>query len=221
MPGRRQAMKLRMWVLMMLAMVGAALPASSQQTVPGTTPAPAAAAASGTYNIEIIVFRASSAQGGAENWSAERGFGSGDETGAGGNQTARFVGSLPASQLQLVSLAGKMKSSGVYVPVAHVGWSQTASAWGRGVGLPVSQLGIDVPGLTGTVTLQRGQYLHVGLNLSYSMSNPPSGLGAAPGTTFTINESRRVKFYERNYYDHPAFGAIVLITPAQGRPPGR
>ena len=44
----------------------------------------------------------------------------------------------------------------------------------------------------------------------------------ATGTTFTINETRRVRFYERNYFDHPAFGVIALVTPAQGaRPAGR
>jgi hypothetical protein len=54
------------------------------------------------------------------------------------------------------------------------------------------------------------------------MESPPDGLGAAPGTAFALNESRRVRFYERNYYDHPAFGVIALVTPAQGpRAPGR
>jgi len=37
-----------------------------------------------------------------------------------------------------------------------------------------------------------------------------------------MNQSRRIRFYERNYYDHPAFGVIALVTPTQGkRPPGR
>jgi hypothetical protein len=31
---------------------------------------------------------------------------------------------------------------------------------------------------------------------------------------FTLSESRRVKKFERNYYDHPAFGVIALVTPA-------
>jgi len=47
-------------------------------------------------------------------------------------------------------------------------------------------------------------------------------MAAGPGTTFQMGESRRIKFYERNYYDHPAFGVIALVTPAQGaRPAGR
>ena len=44
----------------------------------------------------------------------------------------------------------------------------------------------------------------------------PPVLAPRPGTAFTLNENRRVKFYERNYYDHPAFGVIALVTPAQG-----
>jgi len=67
-----------------------------------------------------------------------------------------------------------------------------------------------------------GQFLHLGLSLSYAMPSPPDGLHAAPDTPFTLNQSRRVRFYERNYYDHPAFGVIALVTPSQGaRAPGR
>jgi len=54
------------------------------------------------------------------------------------------------------------------------------------------------------------------------MQDPPTSLNAPPGTTFVMNETRRVRFYQRNYYDHPAFGVIALITPARGlRQPGR
>jgi hypothetical protein len=183
-------------------------------------------AASGpTYNIEMIVFRSTSAQGGAENWSAEGASSedsvAGAESGS-GSSVGRFVNLLPTSQFQLSEIENKLRSSGAYVPVAHVAWSQTASAWGTRAGFTVQKLGIDVPGLSGTVFLERGQFLHLGMALSYAPPDPPAGLGAAPGTTFTLNQSRRVKFYERNYYDHPAFGVIALVTPAQGaRPPGR
>jgi hypothetical protein len=110
----------------------------------------------------------------------------------------------------------------VYVPVAHTAWAQTASSWGTRAGFSLQKLGIEVPGLSGTVFLERGQWLHLGMSLTYAMAAPPQGLGAAPDTPFTINESRRVRFYERSYFDHPAFGVIALVTPAQGaRPPGR
>jgi hypothetical protein len=183
------------------------------------------AATGPVYNIEMIVFRATAAQGGPENWSAEGAASensvAGAETGS-GSSVGHFVNMLPASQFQLTEIENKLRASGVYVPVAHVAWSQTASAWGTRAGFTVQKLGMDVPGLSGTVFLERGQFLHLGMALSYAPPDPPGGLGAAPGTSFTMNQSRRVRFYERNYFDHPAFGVIALVTPAQGaRPPGR
>ena len=198
----------------------------SSATQPGAAQdAPAAAAAGGTvYNIEIIVFRVTSALGGAENWSAEGGTRNvaGDEGAAASAQVGHFVAALPSSAWQLTELENRLRASGGYVPVAHTAWSQTASAWGTRAGFAVQRLGIDVPGLAGTVFLERGQFLHLGMSLTYAMPEPPAGLGAAPGTAFTLNESRRIRFYERNYYDHPAFGVIALVSPAQGaRAPGR
>jgi hypothetical protein len=215
-------MKSRTALLRTLALVLAlacGLPAVSQEP-----PSPAAPAAP-AYNIELVIFRATSAQGGAENWAAEAGSANiADDEGATGSssQVGHFVAAIPSSAYQLTEIEGRLRSSGAYVPVAHVAWSQTASGWGTRAGFPLQRLGADVPGLSGTVFLERGQYLHLGMTLTYADPAPPAGLGAASGTTFTINQSRRIKFYERNYYDHPAFGVIALVSPARGtRPPGR
>ena len=208
-------------VLLAALLCGAALPAAAQEPAPA--PAPPAAPAP-VYNIEVIVFRATSALGGAEDWSAEAGARNvaGEESASGAATGGHFVAPLPASLWQLGELESRLRASGVYVPVAHTAWSQTASSWGTRAGFPVQKLGIDVPGLSGTVFLERGQWLHLGMSLTYTMANPPQGLGAGPDTPFTINDSRRVRFYERNYFDHPAFGVIALVSPAQGaRPPGR
>jgi len=212
-------------VLCAVLLGGYALPADTQEPAPAAS-APAAPAAPGTtvYNIEIIVFRATSALGGPEDWSAEAGARNiaGEEAASGAAQVGHFVASLPAAVWQLGELENRLRASGVYLPVAHTAWSQTASSWGTRAGFSVQKLGIDVPGLSGSVFLERGQWLHLGMTLTYAMSSPPQGLGAAPDTPFTINESRRVRYYERNYFDHPAFGVIALVTPAQGaRPPGR
>jgi hypothetical protein len=204
-------MRFRNWIIVVLAAMGTV---AQSQEAPGPT-----------YNIELIVFRATTAQGGGEDWSAESA--ASDNTVAGaesgsGSSVGHFVSALPTSQFQLTDIENKLRASAGYQPLAHVAWSQTASAWGTRAGFPVQKLGIDVPGLSGTVFLERGQYLHLGVALNYAESEPPGGLGAGAGTTFTMNQSRRIKFYERNYYDHPAFGVIALVTPAQGaRPPGR
>lgn|SRR6185437_11252097 len=206
--------RLRTLCLSMVAALASAVPAVSQE-----------APSSPAYNIEVVVFRATSAQGGAENWSAEAGMANiiaGDEASSGSSQVGHFVGVIPSSAYQLTEIENRLRSSGAYVPVAHVAWSQTASAWGTRAGFTLQKLGLDIPGLNGTVFLERGQYLHLGMTLTYADPSPPAGLGAASGTTFTINQSRRIRFYERNYFDHPAFGVIALVSPAQGaRAPGR
>ena len=178
---------------------------------------PATPPASPTYNIELIVFRAAAGPGSSEDWSspgvrAVRG-GDGENT-SGAAQVGRFVGSLPATQLQLNDLKTRLSSGGAYIPVAHVAWSQTASTWGSRAGFTLQKLGVSVPGLSGLVSLERGSFLHLGVQLKYA-----TGPG---GPTYDLTETRRVKFYERNYFDHPAFGVIAVVTPTQGaRPAGR
>jgi len=205
--------RLRTLCLTMIAALTCAVPAVSEEPA---TPA---------YNIELIVFRAIAAQGVAEDWSVEAGTSNsiaGDEASSGPSQVGHFVGIIPSSAYQLTEIESKLRSSGAYVPVAHIAWSQTASSWGTRAGFTLQKLGVDAQGLSGTVFLERGQYLHLGMALTYADPAPPQGLGAASGTTFIINQSRRIRFYERNYYDHPAFGVIALVSPARGaRPPGR
>ncbi len=207
-------MKLKAFATTLVLALIAALPSAAQD----------AGATATVYNIEILIFRATQSLGGAENWNVQgpRNYGTGDEAANSTRNVGRFVGALNASQFQLTPLENKLRSTGLYAPVAHVAWSQTASDWGTRAGFTVQKLGIDAAGLTGTVFLERGQYLHLGMALSYAPANPPAGIGAAPGSTFNLNESRRIRFYERNYYDHPGFGVIALVTPAQGaRPAGR
>jgi peptidoglycan-binding protein CsiV len=217
------AMHLRPLHLLTLALAHIALFAPPLPTAAEETPATPPAAGP-VYNIEIIVFRATATLGGAEDWSAEAGARSiaGDESAGSSLQVGHFIAALPPSLWQLTELESRLRASGTYVPVAHAAWSQTASSWGTRAGFAVQRLGIDVAGLSGNVFLERGQFLHLGMTLTYAMSAPPPGLGAGPETPFTINESRRVRFYERNYFDHPAFGVIALVTPAQtARPAGR
>jgi hypothetical protein len=187
----------------------------------------AAAAGPGVYNVEIIVFRSNSTLGSPENWAAEASQAPAVPVSADGESGAplsdaapapgaRLVRVLAPAELQLGDLEARIKSSGAYVAVAHIGWAQTASPWGTHESMSLQQLGLDNPLLAGTVTLERGQFLHLGFALNLTIANPPAGLGAAPQTTFVLNDNHRVKFYERNYYDGPAFGVIALVVPAQG-----
>jgi hypothetical protein len=163
--------------------------------------APAEQSGANLYAVEIIVFRDASV-GAAEDWSAAppgRGFG--NESTRGG--TPQVMRVLPPSDYRLTTTEATLRSSGAWRPIAHAAWIQTAANWGTHIGIALADLGVSTPGLSGMVYLERATYLHLGLNLSLST-------GAA---TYSINEMRSVKYNERQYFDHPAFGVIAVVSP--------
>ena len=205
----RSAAPASRWSTLLLGLLVGLLAPVAHPQGSGATPS--------SYNVELIVFAVSGGPAQREDWTAGgarlgRGGDSG-EGAAGGAQVGRFGGLLPASRFQLGDLQSKLAASGTWRPLAHVAWTQTASSWGSRAGFSLQQLGIRVPGLSGSVFLERGTYLHLGMSLRYA---------SAGGAAYDLTEIRRVKFYEKNYYDHPAFGVIALVTPASGgRAPGR
>jgi len=192
---------------------------------PPVAPRPAAQAAAATatgYGVELVIFRITGSQGSPEDWTAAGASappvpGAADDTGGSADAAAngRFVRTMDGSELQLNDVVSRLRANGAYPLVAHVGWIQNATPWGRRQSLSLQQLGINVPGLAGSVILERGEFLHLGLALELAVANPPADLSAPPGTIFTLHDNHRVKLYERNYYDSPAFGVIALVTPPQ------
>lgn len=168
----------------------------------GTTPLADAQAAASSYHVEVIVFRNSGPreeQGGAPPL---RGAGEPDST-VGGPLVARFTGPLPVSAWQLSGARERLTKAG-YRVLAHAAWSQTPSSWGSRAGLPLETLGIRVPGLTGQFLLERGSLLHLGMNLRFV---------AEGGAVSELSEIRRIRFNERQYFDHPGLGVIAVVTP--------
>ena len=198
------------------AVQAASGPASAAPPMPASPAAPTA----GVYNIELVVCRFSAALGGAEDWAGEAAQ-TPPAAAADAAASSRFIKLLAQGELQLNDVESRLRANGTCTPVAHFGWAQTASPWGSHDTLDLGQLGADTGGVTGTAQLLRGEFLHLALALDLQAQNPPDGLGAAPGTVFTLRDNHRVRFYERNYFDTPAFGVIALVTPATGRRPGR
>ena len=165
-------------------------------------PLRAAAAGSGAYQVEVLIFRAVEPPTGEDlGTPAEgRGFNHQLDTGAAPPTVYR---ALEAAQMQLGGLASKLRASGSWTVLAHAGWIQSATDWPRHAGLTLEQLGIVAPGLTGSIYVERGQFLHLGFDLH---------LGENP--TWSLSELRKVKFNEKNYFDHPGFGVITIISPA-------
>jgi hypothetical protein len=163
--------------------------------------APAQQSGGSQYAVELIVFRVTSPAGN-EDWTAVptgRGFGN-DSTRGGNPQVLRV---LPASDYRLTSVDATLRGSGAWRPIAHAAWIQSAANWGTHIGIALADLGINSPGLSGLVYLERATYLHLGMDLTLS----------AGGVTYSIKEMRSVKFNERQYFDHPAFGVIALVSP--------
>jgi hypothetical protein len=171
-------------------------------------PIDAAAAASGLYQVEVIIFQAEASPRGEDlSASAEgRGFNGQLERGATPPALLRM---LDSSEMQLGSLAAKLRAGHSWRVLAHTGWIQGATDWPQHAGLKLEDLGIAVPGLSGSVYVERGQYLHLGFDLH---------LGTDPA--FSLSELRKVKFNEKNYFDHPGFGVIAIVSPARSAKTG-
>jgi len=179
---------------MFMAMLALALSASA-------SPARAEQSGSSLYAVELIVFRVA-APSGNEDWSAvPPGRGFGNESTRGGNP--QVVRLLTASDYRLASVENTLRGSGGWRPIAHAAWIQTAANWGTHVGLALGDLGVNSPGLSGMVYLERATYLHLGLDLTYNVG----------GINYAIKEMRSVKYNERQYFDHPAFGVIAMVSP--------
>jgi hypothetical protein len=74
--------------------------------------------------------------------------------------------------------------------------------------------------VTGTVTLTRGRYLHMGLDLLYEhQPNSPQlfsffGFGNTGDIPedYRLTQQRRVRRGELHYFDHPKFGVLAIVT---------
>jgi hypothetical protein len=70
-----------------------------------------------------------------------------------------------------------------------------------------------------------GRYLHVALDLLYrhpAMRTDGMNADGQPIEAmrtalqgYRLNETRRIKLGEVHYFDHPAFGALVLVAPIE------
>jgi hypothetical protein len=165
---------------------------------------PASAAATSAYQVEVIIFRAVTPPLGEDLAAAAEGRGF-DGVLAPGAVAPSVLRQLDASQMQLGGLAARLRAGGTWQVLAHAGWIQTATDWPKHAGLELADLGLAAPDLHGSIYLERGQqYLHLGVDLQ---------LGTDPA--WSLRELRKVKYNEKNYFDHPGFGVIAIVSPVR------
>jgi hypothetical protein len=187
------------WLMLLLSFAVAA--GAADTTAPRTL-----------YRVEAVIFRYNNPPTGSEDYSAApegRGFELNTRT---PGAPPAVIKVLDAADLRLAPLARQLAASAGTSVLAQAGWIQTPTVYRQHVGLPLEQLGINVPGLSGVIFLERGELLHLGAQLQWT-----SG-----GVTYGLSELRdRVRFNERHYLDNPAFGVILEVSQVtrQQQPP--
>jgi hypothetical protein len=184
-------------------------------SVAGPSPA---APATDSFNVELVVFRYEGAVASEENWDVAVPANAAPSADAGAAPDA--IRPLSPAQFQLTGTESALRRNPNYEPIAHFGFRVTPGDRDTGTPVHIESLVDAASGLTGTVTLERGRFLHLALDLAYTTSTPPARLlapNAAPGpVTFWIHQDRRMKPFERHYFDHPAFGVVAIVTPVGG-----
>ena len=187
------------------AALSAAAPSAPAPSTPAapleTAPPPPLPAGTPLYEVEMVVFRAVGVPP-PEDWNAApspRGFGSPNVQPGLAPQVVRILG---ASDYRLNGVVDGLRRAGVWRPIAHAAWLQNAPNWGSRSGIPLNAVGINAPGLTGLVFLERAPlYLHLGFDVALQ-----------DGDSFRIDEMHNVRQNEKEYFDHPAFGIIAVVT---------
>jgi Peptidoglycan-binding protein, CsiV len=143
------------------------------------------------YTVEIIVFRTDGDASGEDPAAAP----------ALRSSASSELATTPVTSRRLASAASRLRAGSGYRILAHAAWSQSAAGWNSRRGVSLAQLGVNVPGLSGNVVLERGQFLHLGFDLKLEDA----------GKTAQLAEIRRVKPDETQYFDNPQLGVIALV----------
>jgi hypothetical protein len=132
---------------------------------------------------------------------------------------------LRPEELQLTSQYRVLeRNSQAYAPLLHGGWVQPGLPEADARPIDLAMLGARNP--MGTIRLYLSRFLHVNLDLSYqdvaaapvapSPANELTELPIAP--RYRLVDDRRTNSGELHYFDHPAFGVLIKITPVRPEP---
>jgi Peptidoglycan-binding protein, CsiV len=159
------------------------------------------AVAATLYDVEVIVFRYLAASDDGEQWPENTTVA---DDGIAPTPLQQGLENLPDSQFALNAVAGALQRSGAYRVLAHRLWRQ--SAYDRHSAVPYllhTSPGSSGREVDGSITLIRERYLHMAVDLTLT----------SPDVLYRLDEARRMRSGELNYFDNPHFGVIVRVTP--------
>ena len=136
---------------------------------------------------------------------------------------------LRPEELQLTSQYRVLSRLQAYHPLVHGGWVQLGLPDNEALPVDLGALGVTNP--TGTIRLSLTRFLHVKLDLSY-VDAQPARTAIAPQAgalaelpvvpRYHLSAERTLRSGELHYFDHPAFGVLIKVTPVKpdSRTPG-
>jgi hypothetical protein len=132
---------------------------------------------------------------------------------------ALAVRPLAPEELKLGTEYRKLRAIAAYEPLAHVGWVQPGLPETQAMPIDLKTLGVLNP--RGTVRVHLSRFLHITLDLTYqAQAAVAASAGAADGLEeialapqYRLTTTRSARSNELHYFDHPAFGVLVRVTP--------
>jgi Peptidoglycan-binding protein, CsiV len=126
---------------------------------------------------------------------------------------------LAPEELKLGVEYRKLRAISAYEPLAHVGWVQPGLPEADAVPIDLGTLGILNP--RGTVRVHLSRFLHITLDLTYQAKESAAPLASSAdglneivlAPQYRLQAARSARSNELHYFDHPAFGVLVRVTP--------
>ncbi len=126
---------------------------------------------------------------------------------------------LRPEELKLGNEYRRLAGISAYQTLLHAGWVQPGLAEAETTPFDLKTLGIMNP--RGTARVSLGRFLRIALDLMYQAE--PGATPAAAGAggldelvlapRYRLRETRTARSGELHYFDHPAFGVLVRVTP--------
>ena len=125
---------------------------------------------------------------------------------------------LRPEELKLGTEYRKLRAISAYQPLVHVGWVQPGLPETDSKPIDLGTFGVLNP--SGTVRVHLARYLHITLDLTYQGTGTAGPAVAGDGLDeivlapeYRLKTTRSARSNELHYFDHPAFGVLVRITP--------
>jgi hypothetical protein len=126
---------------------------------------------------------------------------------------------LTPDEYELGAAQRSLERLSAYRPVLHAGWVQQGLPEEQATGVDLALFGHAE--LRGQIELYLSRFLHVELDIDYQpLDGPAAAVRAAPQLgefplppRYHLHTERRLRSGELHYFDHPAFGVLVLVKP--------